>query len=300
MTMSMSSQRRAFILDFDGTITTKDTISILFNFALSTQALNGQDLTVVRDEILARYSEDYSKHVKDYCPMKEERKTLAREIEFYRCLAGVEARSFERVSNSGLFRGVSSREWELFGSHTVEKGEVIIRDGFGDFIERVKMSGGIWGVVSVNFSSHFIRGVLARAGVDTSTGEFLANHLDESGILLGPAIRENRTAMATSDAKLASMKAMLRSWESQGRDFPKVFYIGDSGTDIECLTEEGTIGIVIAEDRSSVLMETLDRVGVDVKQVDFYQDEQEARIFWARDFREILQNSSLMSQQIST
>jgi 2-hydroxy-3-keto-5-methylthiopentenyl-1-phosphate phosphatase len=296
----MSSQRRAFVLDFDGTITTKDTISTLLNFALSTQASDKQDLTAARDEIVAKYGKDYSKHVKDYRPVKEERKTLAREIEYYRCLHDVETRSFERVSNSGLFRGISSREWEVFGSHAVKTGEVVIRGGFGDFVERIDMSGGIWGVVSVNFSSHFIRGVLASAGVDASKVEVIANHPYENGILMGPETRENRSVMATSDAKLASMKAMLNSWRSKaGGNFSKVVYVGDSGTDVECLTIEGTTGIVIAEDRDSSLMETLDRVGVDVKHVDVYRDGQESRVYWARDFREILENSFLMPQQIS-
>jgi thiamine phosphate phosphatase / amino-HMP aminohydrolase len=73
----MSSPRKAFILDFDGTITTKDTISILFDFALATQASKGRNLTAARDEIIANYGKDFSKHVKDYSPAKEERNTLA-------------------------------------------------------------------------------------------------------------------------------------------------------------------------------------------------------------------------------
>jgi 2-hydroxy-3-keto-5-methylthiopentenyl-1-phosphate phosphatase len=300
ITTVMSSWRRTFILDFDGTITTKDTISTLFDFALTAQASKGRDLTAARDEILAIYSEDFSRHVKDYSPAKEERNTIAQEVKYYQSLNGVENRSFERVSRSGLFRGISNNQWEVFGRDAVKRGQVVIRDGFGDFIREIETSGGIWGVVSVNFSSHFIRGVLAGAGMETSAAEVFANHSDEKGILLGPETGKVTSVMATSDAKLASMKALLNSWRSRTRrHVSKVVYIGDSGTDIECMTEEGTTGIIIAENRNSSLMEMMSRIGVDVQHVDVCQDGNESKVYWARDFREIVANSCLMSQQIS-
>jgi thiamine phosphate phosphatase / amino-HMP aminohydrolase len=292
----MSTQQRAFILDFDGTITLRDTISTLFNFALSTQAAKGRDLTAVRNEILAQYSEDNSKHVSNYSPMKEERTAITQEIEYYRSLNGVETRSFERVSKSGLFRGISKEGWEVFGRNAVKNGEVVVRAGFDDFIKKIEMSGGVWNVVSVNFSSHFIRGVLASAGVELSTVQLLANQPDENGILLGPECRDGRSVMATSDAKLASANSLLKLWRSEkGGDFSNVVYIGDSGTDIECLTEEGTTGIVIAEDRNSSLMGILNRVGVNVKHIDVYRGGQESKVYWARDFTEIVRSAIFMS-----
>lgn len=301
-TMATSSRGRAFILDFDGTITTKDTISTLFNFALSTRASKGQDLSPVRDEILAKYSEDYSKHVKDYSPAKEQRNTIAKEIGYYRSLRDVENRSFERVSRSGLFKGITDNEWEGLGRDAVKKGEVVVREGFGDFVKKVKMLGGIWGVVSVNFSNHFIRGVLSCVGSETSTVEVLANHPDENGILWGLENEEGKyeSAIATSDAKLASVKRLLSSWRNGPvGHFSEVVYIGDSGTDIECLAEEGTTGIVMAEDSNNNLMETLQRVGVKVKHVDIYREGQTSEVYWARDFREIVGNSFLMPQIIT-
>ncbi len=233
--------------------------------------------------------------MKDYFPAKEERNTLAKEIGYYRSLKLVETRSFERVSRSALFNGISDNEWEEFGRNAVKKGDVVVREGFSDFVKKVEMLGGIWGVVSVNFSSHFIRGVLACVISEDSVVEVLANHPDEQGILRGLENEEGNygSVIATSDAKLASMKRLLSSWKNG--PLSKVVYIGDSGTDIECLTEEGTTGIVMAEDSNSNLMETLQLVGVRVEHIDVYRDGQTSDVYWARDFREIVGNSFLLT-----
>lgn len=296
------SSRTAIILDFDGTITTKDTISALFKFALSTQQSRGKDLSAAYDVILAKYGEDYAKHVKEYFPPKEQRRNLSQEIEYCGSLKDVETRSFERVSRSGLFRGISPLQWRVFGRDAVKNGEVVIREGFSDFITNVERSEAAWGVVSVNFSRDFIRGVLESAGVKTFKVQILANTSDENGILIGPESREgeNTPVMTTSDAKLAAMKNLLWSWkEGQGTALSKVIYIGDSGTDIECLTEEGTTGIVMAQDRNSSLIETIKRLGLAIEHINNYNDGNQSNIYWAQDFRGIAETSSLMSQRIS-
>lgn len=291
------STRTAFILDFDGTITTKDTISTLFKFALSTQQSKGQDLSPAYEDILAKYGKDFAKHVEEYCPPKELRKSLSQEIDYCRSLKSVETRSFQRVSRSGLFKGISPLQWKEFGAHAVMNGEVVVRKGFSDFMMDIDSSGGIWAVVSVNFSRVFIRGVLESAGVDIAKVEILANGTDESGLLTGPISGTGGCGpvMSTSDAKLAAMKDLLVSWrEAEGTFLSKVIYIGDSGTDIECLTKEGTTGIVMAEGGNSSLMDTMSRVGFTVKHIDSYEIGKQSTICWAQDFREINGASSLL------
>jgi len=99
--------------------------------------------------------------------------------------------------------------------------------------------------------------------------------------------------MTTSDSKLFSMRGVLKSWKvEQGRDGSKVVYFGDSGTDIECLTEDGVIGIVISEDGKSSLMEVLDCVGVPACHVSDYQDG-ETSTYWARNFLEVVDSPLL-------
>jgi 2-hydroxy-3-keto-5-methylthiopentenyl-1-phosphate phosphatase len=287
---------QAFILDFDGTITTKDTISTLAKFGLSKQAGKGIDLSKVWEEVVKKYGQDYQNHNKKYKPLKEDRDTATREFDYYRSLKDVETISFGRVSESGVFRGISTFDWETFGSEAIEKGEVVVRAGFKEFLERIKKQKDLVGVVSVNFSRHFIRGVLqASAGPQLSQIEVVSNHPDENGVLLGPRSQDGGFGpiMVTSDAKLASMRGLLHSFRGgggKGREFSRVIYIGDSGTDIECLTEDNVIGIIISEDGESLLVQIMKRLGVELLHIGQCQASQGGFACWARDFGEIVES----------
>jgi hypothetical protein len=150
----------------------------------------------------------------------------------------------------------------------------------------------VWGVVSVNFSGSFVRGVLdASVGAMSDGVEILANESNEDGVLVGPPMR-NGTVMATSDAKLASMKELLKSWSDRTLyDGSRAVYIGDSGTDIECLMEKDMIGIAMSDDGKSSLIQTMLRIGVDVRPVQTWrQNEAGKSIYTARDFEELLQS----------
>lgn len=286
--MAASPSPTGFILDFDGTITTQDTISTLAKFGLAYQKSKGLDLTSTWDEILQSYGEDYSAHTSNYKPAKEERETLAAEIAYYRSLREVELRSFDRVSKSGIFKGIRRGDWLAFGREAVASGEVRVREGFGAFVDEINKSRGTWDVVSVNFSSHFIRGVIsviARPGNEEV--EILANAPDQAGTLLGS---DGKAPMTSSDAKLLSMQDLLQSWRDKSQTkggHPKVVYIGDSGTDIECLTADGTVGIVMSDDGKSSLIETLKRIGVNVIHIEEYQERSSKPVYWVRDFAEI-------------
>lgn len=286
----MAEKPRAFILDFDGTITRRDTIGVLANCAIEWQARRGVDMKGAWEGIVGSYGKDFEDHVERYRPRKEDRRTLDEEIAYQRALRGVEDRSFGRVSESGLFGGMGKEGWEDAGRQAVGKGDVVVRDGFKEFVERVKELGDFWGIVSVNFCGSFIRGVLgAGAGPEIEDVEILANSPDKKGVLFGPESHSGKV-VATSDAKLASMKTLLQSWSERGSsDVSRPVYIGDSGTDIECLMEPGVIGVVMSEDRKSSLMETMKRVGIDVVPIGEYEESKskERMVYLARDFGEI-------------
>lgn len=291
MSTSSTSQRttpRNFILDFDGTITTTDTISTLARFGLAHQKSHGKDLSAAWDDIVARYGEDYSSHIKIYKPDVTQRKDLASEIAHLRSLRNIELRSFERVSKSGIFKGISREDWKEAGRKSVRDGDVVVRAGFNAFLVKVRENGRKCGIVSVNFSKSFILGVVEESAreIDLRSMAILANEPDEDGILRGPVVQTGVKAgpvMATSDRKLAVMKNLLSSWSVEGD-----VYIGDSGTDVECLMAENMTGIVIAREGKSSLMETLQRVNVTVDHLHSYDEFIQPALYWASDFEDML------------
>jgi len=157
---------------------------------------------------------------------------------------------------------------------------VVLRDGF----ERLKSEEIRWGVLSVNFSSEWIRGI---AGVGEEV-QVIANSVDEEGIIRGPNVIQEEV-MATCDGKLKGLRELVKSLGGNGME--KVIYVGDSGTDLECLVEDGIVGVVMSTDGESSLMKTLARIGVDVRYVKDY-DIGFAGLYWVRDFVELL-NSPL-------
>lgn len=287
----MSTQPSVLILDFDGTITTKDTISVIAKSAISFHLINGEDKNATWKGIVDDYGVDYEEFLKGYAPATEDRRTVDKEIAFYRALRDVEERSFVRVGDRGIFAGISEEDWEKFGAEAVRSEEVCIRRGFAEFVREVTNRGGQWGVVSVNFSKAFIRGVLGALDSDFREVELLANQPDKNGVLKGPILRDGSAGelMTTSDAKLSSMKDFLISLG--GSKINKAVYIGDSGTDIECLMGPGVIGIIMTADQNSSLMQMMQRIGVGVSHVDNFEKEKEAKeVYWARDFTEILRS----------
>jgi thiamine phosphate phosphatase / amino-HMP aminohydrolase len=290
--MSHTSSQIAFILDFDGTITKNDTIDTLFKSALAIQDAKGHDMVRTWQEIIVSYDRDYQAHVRAYKPVKEERHTVEQEIKFYRSLEAVEARSFERISKSGIFAGISELEWEEIAIQAVTNGDVVLREGLKTFLQRIKNSNTTWAVVSVNFSSAFIRAVLRLGLGSESKIWILANQPDEIGVLKGPGIRGGTAGnvVSTSDAKLASVQELVGPWD--GRLQSKVVYIGDSGTDIECLLRDGIIGIIMSEDGRSDLMRTMSRTGMEVLHIEKYEATSNS-VYWARDYLEIVQSTLL-------
>lgn len=295
MSISPEAPPVLFVLDFDGTITTKDTIATVSSCGLEVQKSRGRDLTEALQDLVAKYSEDYAKHAAAYKPTKEERSTLDDEIAFLRSTREVELQSFGRVSASQLFQGIADEEWRECGKAAVAAGEVKIRPGFKDFIAAIHRLGGTWGVVSVNFSKQFIRGVVLAAGVDAENVEIYANWPDDAGALRGP---DGGPPIATSDAKLDTTMNLLEAWESDPKSrsrMSRFVYIGDSGTDIECLAAEGAIGIAMTDNGEGSLMGTLRRVGVDVVHINTYEDEMSGSrpVYFARNFEEIIESPLL-------
>ena len=187
----------------------------------------------------------------------------------------MEVTSFSRVSNSGIFANITSKDWTTLGAQAVNNKNVLLRRGFDRFKTEKELR---WRVLSVNFSQKWVEGIL---GVGEEI-EVVANYVDEDGKIRGPG---GGDVMATSDGKLEALKGMMKELEMNGME--KVVYVGDSGTDLECLVEDGVIGVVMSEDGESGLLKTLGRIGFKVSHIGDY-DEGLDGLYWTRDFDELL------------
>jgi len=192
--------------------------------------------------------------------------------------------------------------WHKFGVSAVRDGLVEVRKGIEVFgLEVAAGNRGLCGIVSVNFSKDFIQGVVSAISSSLDGIDVVANVPNAAGVLRGFDISDKSHPMeviATSDGKLAAMKGLLEYWHETGAladDCPYPVYIGDSGTDIECLTEEGIVGVMVSGNGESSLMETLKRIDVEVIPIGEFRKREEKSVFWARDFTEIV-NSSLLDK----
>jgi hydroxymethylpyrimidine pyrophosphatase-like HAD family hydrolase len=295
--MTTTTSKRAFILDFDNTITTKDTISTLFSQVLRYQKSQGRDFSKAHADIISGYTKDYTAHVEKYMPTKENRRTLKEEIAFQRSLKDAETKSFERVSQSGMFRGISNEIWKSLGRQAVAAGEIEVRPGFWtDAINQMPKKTSA--ILSVNFSRAFIEGVIdvrlenCFGGFDSIVSNGQLDSTGENGVVVGPQLDDSRAIMATSDGKWSAMNKIRQRWQDQRDGMMELVYVGDSGTDIECLTDSTVIGMIMTPDGSGSLMDTMDRVGIEVVHVSKFPETQEKErvLYWASDFVEIIES----------
>ncbi|KAK9778432.1 putative HAD-like domain-containing protein [Seiridium cardinale] len=277
----------SIFLDFDGTITARDTIGELAKAALRIQSDRGIDLEEEWDGVVKSYMQDYDRHVDEYHIKEADRCQPEAEVEFLREMKTVELKSLDRINACEVFKGVSEDDLWRAGRQAVTDGIVKIRPGFERFVQRrVKEGWRIW-VISVNWSTAFIEGVL-----DCGDIHVIANHVNKDGTVVGPEILNSAKDgkpdeirnLTNSRDKLDVMKGVLHR---DGVDMAPSFYFGDSITDLECLLH-AMYGIVIAdgEGEKSKLIQTLRRIGKDVPRA----NETEPLVHplkWAEDFEEV-------------
>ncbi|KAI1425335.1 haloacid dehalogenase-like hydrolase-domain-containing protein [Xylaria sp. FL1777] len=323
----------SIFLDFDGTITTEDTVTHLANFALrfqserkvqgesingvslasaSTQVRNitplpevaaqgGQegekgDLSSRWDHVVHAYVADYKSHVSSYAPCADDRLCAEDEIAFLRSQKHVETRSLGRINECALFRGISRDAFREAGRQLVRDGTVCLRPGFVEFVRAALAKGWRVNVVSVNWSAAFIEGACGFAEGEVCV---FANEVRENdGAVLGPGVLAG-SALLTDDRegsareqvgrnltnscdKRDAVREVLRMHGVLNKPF---FYFGDSTTDMECLLEAAR-GVVIADDETSKLIQTLRRIG---KRVPHVRDaEAGEELVWASNFEETI------------
>ena len=205
----------------------------------------------------------------------------------------METTSLNRVEECGVFRQCTRDAFRKAGREAVEDGAVIVRDGFREFVDRVRRRGHRVWIVSVNWSAAFIEGVC-----DVPDIRVVANEIEEDGRIVGPAILgarghgsdDERWIMTNSGDKLEAMKYIIsQTFPTSSRG---TWYFGDSITDMECLLEASK-GIVISDTEDSTLLKTLRRLD---KQVPMVRDwKPESDLCWVSGFRGVMESSLFRS-----
>ncbi|GAP86306.2 putative upf0655 protein ycr015c protein [Rosellinia necatrix] len=331
----------SIFLDFDGTITTKDTVTELANFALRFQAERNatsspgtsgrsqdataappeaaavqeregqeEDLSSRWDGVVRAYMSDHEAHASSYAPGAADRRRVEDEVAFLRSQKHVEMRSLGRVNACGLFRGIGPAAFRAAGRALVQRGggsggAVRLRPGFAGLVRAARARGWRVHVVSVNWSAAFIEGACGLSEEDDDEeGEgihVIANEVREhDGAVVGPGALAGdgrllaggadggsrgyagRNLTNSCDKRDAVREVLRRRGAGEGGP---VVYFGDSTTDMECLLE-ATRGVVVADDESSALIETLRRLG---KRVPHVRDaEAGEELVWASNFDEVM------------
>lgn len=186
--MDLRSLRRPFhlICDFDGTLTKKDTMSLVGQVAYQQHARsNRKDPPTLPpwSRLVNAYMDDYTAHQSAYSPKTEDRQAILQEREWLYSLAPIENKSVRRVESSGLFKGVTSKDVAMTVREAIESGELQLRNGWFDLFRRAKDGPGPQSgfksedptveignltyaskvsILSVNWSEHFIRCTLSE------------------------------------------------------------------------------------------------------------------------------------------
>ncbi|KAK1833816.1 hypothetical protein QBC39DRAFT_389751 [Podospora conica] len=281
------------LLDFDATITTADTLDALVAAATANRPASLPRLANgTWDEVVAAYLADYDAHVAGYRPAQADRTTAEEELAFLESLRDVERASLARVDASGVFAGFGRGGFEGFGREAVRSGEVKVRGGFGGFVGEVLGRGADVGVVSVNWSGEWVRGVVEAAGGGEGVDVRMVNGIrGPEGVIEGPEGFEG--TLVTVGDKLAAARKLVGEWrEAHGKErLGGWVYFGDSATDLGCLLE-ATLGVVMADGpESSSLLKTLGRIGFDVPHVGSYVGQ--PGLVWARDYEEVITSKVL-------
>jgi len=293
--MSTAQSLHVF-LDFDGTLTTVDTVEKLARLGYRR---NRQHSTDVREwqEIVTAYMEDMEHHMAIYEPQAERRSSIEEECAFLASVKEVEQRSVCRVENAGIFRGLTVKDIDEYAFKEVQTGSVLLREGWDTLLALVHENGGSIGLISVNWSVVWIRQCLYHAARVDVRGfledlRIYANELEDLDKPRGSSGKITKGADArVSTSRDKARVLQERQQEIEGR---VILYVGDSPTDLEALTT-ADIGIIIRDDPmksgQKELADICERLHIPVRSIDeFVQNQKSTGLWWTRDFEHILRS----------
>ena len=252
-----------WILDWDGTLTQKDTLDALVNIAASSKPNTNPPILDRWKSVVDAYMADYTSELEKLAPNGALPTTIEGEKKLLKAMEVVEHRSLQRVLEAQIFEGVTKEHIESGAQNAIEKGDVTLRPGVKRFLEKVQAHGDKIHILSVNWSRHFIHSCLAACGTSLDTSLVLANELD--------GIAEGASSNGRITPKIVSSSDKLRELKKLRDTSPAlIVYAGDSWPDIECLLA-ADVGICIRDEEMSggqgKLAERLEGLGIEVERL---------------------------------
>ncbi|GAB7353272.1 hypothetical protein MBLNU459_g3778t1 [Dothideomycetes sp. NU459] len=171
------------ILDWDGTLTRKDTLHLVgqIGYQQKSRLATSADPPIPPwSHFGSAYMDDLAAHQKQYSDKPETRTTLDQERAWLKSLAPVENRSVRRVEESGLFRGVQASDVDrttlFFAEHAAHDERLQLRTSWARLFSHALAAGpasaaaadpsaarDAVSILSVNWSERFIRQSLLHA-----------------------------------------------------------------------------------------------------------------------------------------
>ncbi|KEQ97716.1 hypothetical protein AUEXF2481DRAFT_2649 [Aureobasidium subglaciale EXF-2481] len=303
------------IFDWDGTLTCKDSLSLVGSIAY--YANSSKSLPPWSDFVTG-YMDDYTEHATQYYPHSAARTTIDQERQWLASLAPIEDKSVRRVESSGVFKGVKASHVDHIAASAIQHDDLRLRSHWDSLFQIVltdpinKIS-----ILSVNWSARFIRQSLLSASSqvtlehrDTLSAyvenmQINANeisNLDLPGGSDGKLSKDSSTGIRTSADKLANMPTPCGRFldtssperKPEDVDGEVVVYIGDSATDLEALLA-ADVGICIRDDPMGSsqrdLADTLTRIGVEINHIGggvHKRTRGERVVYWTQDYGDVV------------
>lgn len=300
------------VLDFDGTLTKKDTMHLVAEVGYSRQKQR-RDISQPRpwNEIVDAYMNDFRRHADGYIPKPDDRSSTNDELVWLDSLKEVESASAARALEAGIFDQVRLSDMEGALQSFLHKDILQLRQGWLDLISDVRSHNSSFdgtqgieysAILSVNWSREFIRQTMLQ------TAAIRIKNTD-SIWKCPPAFANEIPSIAECDPYSDQAQSKQYQGIRTSGDKAKIFgaftaekedalsiYIGDSSTDLGCLVK-ADIGICLRNmplgSGQKELAAILDRTGVEIKSIadtnvsKLLENRSKPCLFWATNFLEI-------------
>ena len=231
-----------WVIDWDGTMTQEDTLSVLVQIAQD--AKPGENIRASWQQVTQAYLADYNAALQHLGVFQNPPTTLEQVSAHLRELTAVEQRSIDRVSASAIFRGLSAEAIDAGAAKAIATKQVVLRRDLLKFLQVIKKREKDAGhgpdtvdIVSVNWSKRFITSCLNAALPNQRAIPHINVYANElEGINEGRP--SDGTLCAPGSPKIISSADKLARLQALRAQYPAheaIVYVGDSMTDIECI-----------------------------------------------------------------